>query len=99
MLRPGAAETTHPPGPTGEQGFAVLQLMRHRGKGGQRGGSEPTLDPDRVQARPGGHAAIMPPDRVSRPHRNPVIAHSGAPAYFGAVAESRVERSRSSRAR
>jgi hypothetical protein len=29
--------------------------MRHRGKGGQRGGSEPTLDPDRVQARPRGH--------------------------------------------
>lgn len=42
--------------PTREHGLAAHQLMRHRGKSGQGGGSEPAPDPDGVQARPrGGH--------------------------------------------
>src|SRR6266436_6970622 len=59
--------------PTGEHGLAADQLIRHRGKSRQGGGSELTLDPDRVYARPCGHAAILPGDRVSRLGRNPVI--------------------------
>src|SRR6267143_5331620 len=60
--------------PTGEHGLAAHHLIRHRRKSRQGGGSEPTLDPDRVQARPGGHALMLPPNRVSRLRRNPVIA-------------------------
>jgi hypothetical protein len=59
--------------PTGEHGLAADHLMRHRRKGRQGGGSEPTLDPDRVQARPCGHGLILPPNRVSLRRRNPVI--------------------------
>jgi hypothetical protein len=72
--------------------------MRHRRESRQGGGSEPTLDPDRVQARPGGHALILPPDPVSGLRRNPVIAPCTS-GYFGDVPESRVERRPSSRAR
>ena len=43
----------------GEHGLAALQLTRHRGEGGQSGRSEPTLYPDRVQARRCDHAIIV----------------------------------------
>ena len=59
----------------GEHGLAAPQLRNHRGEGGQSGSSEPTPDPDRVQARPCGHGMIVLPDPVSRLRRNLVIAH------------------------
>lgn len=61
---------------SGEHGFAALQLRRHRGEGGQSGRSEPTLDPDRVQALRCDHGVIVQPDLVSRQRRNVVIAHA-----------------------
>jgi hypothetical protein len=59
---------------SGEHGFAALQLRRHGGKGGKGGGSETTLDPERVQARR--HAIILPPNLVSRRRRNLVIVET-----------------------
>src|SRR3954452_18857333 len=49
---------------TGEHGLAALQLGRHRGKGGQSSIAEPSLDPDRLQARRCGHVIILQPDLV-----------------------------------
>jgi hypothetical protein len=60
----------------GEHGLATLQLRHHRGEGGQGGSSEPTPDPDRVQARLCGHGMMVQPDLVSRQRRNLVIAHA-----------------------
>src|SRR4051812_30123535 len=58
----------------GEHGLAALQLTDHRREGGEGGSPEPTLDPDRVQARRCGHVSIVPPYLVTRRRRNPVIA-------------------------
>src|SRR6476659_5975362 len=57
-----------------QHGIAALRLGRHRGKGGQRGRSEPASDPDCVQARGRGHAPIVEPDMVSPRRRDQVIA-------------------------
>jgi hypothetical protein len=91
----------------GEHGLADLQLSHHRGEGGQDGSSEPTPDPDRVQARRYGHAMIVQPDLVSRRRRNPVIVRDGpraTSAMFsgarlrGAAGRVRVAQPRSDRA-
>ena len=81
----------------GEHGLAALQLRRQCREGGQRGSSEPSPYPDRVQARRCSHAKIVQPDLVSRPRRNLVIARVGAD-YFDDVDESGLESSRSRRA-
>jgi hypothetical protein len=61
---------------TGEHGLAAFQLGYQRGKGGPGGYSEPAPYPDRVQARRCGHVVILQLGRVSRRHRNLVIART-----------------------
>jgi hypothetical protein len=60
----------------GEHGLAAGQLRDHRGERGQGGSSEPTLYPDRVQARRGGHAN----DRAA-PAGEPATPESGDCAH------------------
>jgi hypothetical protein len=62
----------------GEHGLAALPLRRHRGKGGERGGSELAPYPDRVQAQRRGHAIILQRRPVRPPRRNPVIVLAAA---------------------
>src|SRR3954470_326466 len=57
----------------GEHRLAVLDLRHHRGKGGQGGGSQPALYPDRVEVWRWAHATIVQPELVSRRRRNPVM--------------------------
>jgi hypothetical protein len=64
----------------GEHGLPTRQLGHHRRKGGQGRRSEPTLYPNRVQARRCGHAVMLQPDLVSRRRRNQVIAPACARA-------------------
>jgi hypothetical protein len=60
----------------GEHGLTAVQLRHHRGEGGQGRHSEPTPDPDRVQARRRGHTMSVRPDLVSRRRRNPAIGRA-----------------------
>jgi hypothetical protein len=69
----------------GEHGLAALQLRRHRGKGGQSGGSELTSYPNGVQARRCGHLIILQPDVMSRRRQDPVIVRATWRRYFGDV--------------
>jgi hypothetical protein len=85
---------------TGEHGLTALQLIDHRGEGGQSGSSESTPHPDRVQARQCGHTTIVQHELVSRQRRNQVITCTDTRAIAellaiaglrGAVAGVRVE--------